>query len=314
MAGLRQVVDPPSFSPIPFGLLTTVEFPNIDGAHWQNGITYQPLCSSSVTGVGASTYDPSCIAVTGAGSPGPPSPPALASNFSQAPRGATSFVVYAEFDCATVGNEQAQQAAERALAMAEPWQVEHAFWTGLAGGQAGAQTVVFPHLAANAQVLDANGILLQTQAINVTGVGSIGVTGDTTNITTALGLLEGALANCYDGVGVIHVPQLAVPSIGGLINSGPQMKTKNGNLVAIGAGYPGTGPDGSVRAGNTVWLYATGNVFGFRSAIRVRAPQGASSINRSTNTISMIAERTYVLGWDCCHFAVQAALGAPKGT
>jgi hypothetical protein len=92
------------------------------------------------------------------------------------------------------------------------------------------------------------------------------------------------------------------------------MTTKNGNKVAIGGGYPGSGPDGAPRAANTTWLYATGNVFGYRSNVRVRAPQGAESIDRSNNTIKMIAERTYVLGWDCCHFAVQAFLGAPKGT
>jgi hypothetical protein len=133
-----------------------------------------------------------------------------------------------------------------------------------------------------------------------------------------LGLLEQGLANCYNGVGVIHIPELLVPTFDSwklLKQVGPQLYTTNGNKVAVGAGYPGTAPDGTARAGNTCWMYATGNVFGYRSQVRVRAPQTSpSSLERSTNTRKMIAERTYVLGWDCCHFSVQVSLGVPKGT
>lgn len=311
MANFRQIVDPPSFTPLPFGLWTVVETPPLPD-HWQQGITYEPMCGISVTGVGALTYD-ECIVVSGAGG-GLVAPPDFTNNMTQSPRGAQPFTTYAEFDCATVGLQNAQVLAERALAMVEPWQVERAFWTGLAGGQ----TVVFPHLAANAQVLDATGILLQSAAVQVTGASSVGVSGDLYNIETALGLLEAALANCYDGVGVIHVPQLLLPTLdawGVIRQQGAVMKTLNGNKVAVGAGYPGTGPDGASRLGNMCWMYATGNVFGFRSDVRVRAPDtSAASLDRSTNTRKMIAERTYVLGWDCCHFAVQTALGVPRGT
>jgi hypothetical protein len=313
VANLRQIVDPPSFTPLAYGLLSVMEQPTPQPDHWQQGITYEPLCSVNVSGMGALTYD-ECIVVTGAGG-GPPAPPDFSVNgLQQSTRGALPFTTYVEFDCSTVGLQNAQALAEQALSAAEPWQVERAFWTGLAAGQ----TVVFPHLAASAQVLDATGILLQSAAVNVTGTGSVGVVGDLVNIETALGLLEAALANCYNGVGVIHVPQLLVPTMDawGIIRAqGPIMKTLNGNRVAVGAGYPGTGPDGSARAGNTCWMYATGNVFGYRTDVRVRAPDtSAASLDRSTNTRKMIAERTYVIGWDCCHFAVQTAIGVPKGT
>lgn len=312
MAGARQIVDPPSFTPVPYSLLTTVDWRTDPGSHWQNGITYQPTCGVSTTGVGATNYDP-CIAVTGSGGP-PPSGPGFTNLVSVAPRGATSFVVWTEFQCSTISGVEALDAAKRALAIAEPWQVERAFWTGLAGGPVGTQTVVFPHLAASSQVLDAQSITLQTAATIVTG-SSVGVTGDLSNLETQLGLLEQALANCYDGIGVIHVPELAIPSLKDMIEgNGPVLRTLNGNLVAAGAGYPGTSPNGDARAGNKVWLYATGALIGYRSEVRVRAPDAAQTIDRSTNTRTMIAERTYVLGWDCCHFAAQATLGAPGGT
>jgi hypothetical protein len=217
-----------------------------------------------------------------------------------------------EFDCAPVGNEQAQSIATKALNMAEPWQVERAFWSGIAGDQ----HIVYPHLAANEELFDPNDetILLQTAATIVTGSSE----DDALNIEQALGELEQALADCYGGVGVIHVPELLLPTMdawGVIKQVGPVMKTANGNKIAVGGGYPGTSPAGSSRnAPSTCWMYITGNVFGYRSDIRVRAPQGAEAFDKSSNTMKMIAERTYVLGWDCCHFAVQANVGVPKGT
>jgi hypothetical protein len=95
---------------------------------------------------------------------------------------------------------------------------------------------------------------------------------------------------------------------------GPLLYTANGNKVAVGAGYPGSGADGSARTSNSATIFATGNVFGFRSDVRIRAPQGAAAMDRSTNTMKMIAERTYVLAWDCCHLAANVVLGVPKGT
>jgi hypothetical protein len=311
VANFREVVDPPSFTPLGFGLLSAMEMPTPQPAHWAQGITYSPMCGANT--LGGLIYD-ECLVVTGVGGAPPPPSDLTTANVTQGTRGALPFTAYVEFDCATVGLEDAQGTAERALAMAEPWQVERAFWSGLAGGQ----PVVYPHLAANAQLLDIAGITLQTAAVNVTGASSVGVAGDLVNIETALGLLEQALGNCYNGVGVIHVPELLLPTMdawGIVRQQGPVMKTLNGNKVAVGAGYPGTGPDGLTRAGNTCWMYATGNVFGYRSNVRVRAPgNAASSLDRATNTRRMIAERTYVIGWDCCHFAVQTSLGVPKGT
>ncbi len=310
MAGARQVVDPPSFTPTPFGLLTTVEWVSASDGHWQNGITYEPTCGAAVTGTGGSTYD-ACIAVTGTGGT-PPTPAAFTNTVNKSPRGATSFSCWVDFECATVGNDAARDVAVRSLAMAEPWQAERAFWTGQAAGQ----PVVFPHLAATAAVLDAQGILLQTASVNVTGT-SIGNAADTTNVDAAVGMLEGALANCYDGVGVLHVPQFMVPTLdawGIIKQNGAVMRTMNGNKVAIGAGYPGSAPDGTARPAGKAWLYITGNVFGFRSELRTRS-SGAQTIDRSTNTQKMIAERTYVIGWDCCPaFAALATIGVPGGT
>lgn len=306
MAGLRQFVDPPAFTPTPYGLLTTVEFPPKDGVHWENGITYQPVCGNA-----ASTYD-ECIAVTGVGGAPPGASTFNVNTVSVAPRGATAFTVMVEFDCAAVGNAQARKTAETAMAGSETWQVERSFWTGFAGtGASGLQSVVWPRLAANAAWSDPQGILMQTAAVNVTGVAT-----DVLNMVEALGLLEGALADCYNGAGIIHVPQHALATLDawGLVHPrGPVLYTQAGNKIAVGAGYPGTSPAGAARAQDKTWLYATGAIFALRGEILIRASD-TQSFDKQKNTIKMIAERRYVLGWDCCHFAVNAGLGAPKGT
>jgi hypothetical protein len=81
------------------------------------------------------------------------------------------------------------------------------------------------------------------------------------------------------------------------------------DLVAAGAGYPGTSPAGAAPATGESWIYATGAVTMRRGDIKTFTL--SESINRGNNTIEMIAERTYVLGWDCCHFAILVDIGVP---
>lgn len=298
MAGPRLIVNPPTFTPSPYGLLSVAQQVNTDGTpHWQNGITWQSRC---LVPMGQLTYD-ECIAVTGSGGP-PPEPSTKTDVLDLTLRGATPFTAYAKFDCALVGMDEALKIATDALAQSEPWQAERAFWTGLVDGR----VIAFPHLAANAEVLDAQSIELQSPA-------SIVITGAAVDVATGLGLLESALADCYNGVGVIHVPVKLLPTLQAyslVIAQNGKLKTLNGNLVAVGAGYPGTSPSGVAAAAGESWMYATGAVFMYRGEVQV-PPDRVSSVNRATNTREMIAERTYVLGWDCCHHAVLVDLGVP---
>ena len=290
MAGARQIVDPPAFTALPYGLWDTIQHPALP-PHWQQGITWIERCPT-----GDTTYD-ECLAVTGTGAP--PAPAAKTGNVEQTTRGATPFTVYAEFECSPVGLTDAATVAEDALARVEQQQVEAAFWTGTAGGQ----TLVFPHLAADAEVLDAQGIVLQTAASPV-------VTG--ADVAHALGELEAQLAGCYAGQGIIHVPRQALPTLAawGLVTERDgRLFTSAGNLVAVGGGYPGTAPDGTTPAAGTVWIYATGAAFGYRSDVSFTNVR--DSLDRSANTLSMIAERTYVLAFECCLLATHITLGVP---
>ena len=289
----RLNVSPPSFDPSPYGLLSVVEA-RYDEAdpHWRSGVQWQPLCGDLAT-----TYDP-CLAVTGTGGP-PPFPPGKDSSLTYETRGATPFSVYALFNCSpAAAAEEAQRQAQEAMKRLESWQVERSFWTGMAGGE----TVVFPHLAADAEVRDVYDILLQTAADPVTGAA--------VNIVEAFGQIEKALADCFNGAGVIHVPAelgAAIANASLAKPEGRRLKTLNGNWVVIGNGYPGTSPAGTAPADGTAWIYGTGPIFAYRS--RVWVPDLPSIVNRSNNTVEALAERTYVLGYDCCLVAALVDVG-----
>ncbi|WP_329336080.1 hypothetical protein OG252_13075 [Streptomyces sp. NBC_01352] len=289
----RQLVDLPAvFTPLPYGLWDTVQHPAANGPHWQQGITWIERCPT-----GDTTYD-ECLAVTGTGSP--PEPPAKTANVEQGSRGATSFTVYAEFECSPVGLGEAESIASAALARVEQAQVEAAFWTGVAGGQ----DVVFPHLAADAEVVDGD-VVLQTVASPV-------VTGGA-DVAQALGALEQELAACYSGQGLIHVPRSALPTLAAWklarVDDDGRLVTPAGNLIVAGTGYTGSAPDGTAAAAGTAWIYATGAAWGYRSDPYVSRLR--DSLDRTSNTIRMLAERTYLLGFECCHLAAHIALGVP---
>ena len=288
----RQLIDLPTvFTPLPHGLWDTVQTPSPDSVHWQNGVTWIERCPT-----GDTTYD-ECLSVTGTGSA--PAPPAKTPNVEQELRGATPVTVIAEFQCGPVGLGEAQTVAQDALARVEQHQLETAFWTGLAADRA----VVFPHLAADAEVTDGDVVLQTTASPVVTGA----------DVATALGALEQELADCYKGQGLIHVPRSALPTLAAWklarVDDDGRLVTPGGNLIVAGGGYPGTGPDGATPAAGTTWMYATGAAFGYRS--NVFFTQVRDSLNRATNTLRMQAERTYLIGFECCHLAAHTVLGVP---
>lgn len=297
----RLYVEPPTFTPTPYGLTSVVDFRPDGDPHWQAGVNWVDTCG------GSGTFSDYCLtsapAVTGSGQVVP-----KAATTSRSQWGAIPFTVQVEIDCSPPDFfENADAIISAALARYESYEVERTFWTGnvfTKNGAGGVVNGVLPHLASNAQIVDsATGtetrIILQ-QAATV-------VTGTAVNVVTALGLIEGALATCLNGTGIIHVPQSVSPVMAGLgliRQSGQQFRTINGNLVAIGAGYPGTAPDGSAPGLGAGWIYATGPIFAYRGTPRLLTKDGAA-IDRSTNTMKAIVERNWLLGYDCCLFAVK---------
>lgn len=285
MAGPRTLVDPPTFSDRNYGLLSVVQARyDVPDPHWRNGVTWDDLC-----GVGLTTFSPYCVSGS--------TPDEKEANVDVEHFGATPFTVFAEVDCSPVGYSQQEQRARAvdALTRTEAFQVEQAFWTGAAGGTAG---IVLPHLAANASVVDS-----ATQVVSITlQCAATPVSGSVVlDIVEGLQRLEAAASACYQGQLTIHVPMIlgeAMMAWGLIKADGGQLKTTaTNNLVALGAGYPGTSPAG-VATANVAWIYATGPVFAYRSSPETfRFDQ---MLDRETNLMKSIVERTYVLGYSCC--------------
>lgn len=295
MAIARQYVQTSAFTPLPFGLLSALgpEIRSPGDTHWQTGVTYEPLCGNAGT-----TYD-ECLAVTGTGLGPIGSPAAKIATGGLDQRGATPFAVYAQVDCSAPGFwDRASDTVGDLITRSEQWQVERAFWTGLAAGQ----PVVYPHLASDSTVVDDLGITLQTGAVEVVSGGSL-------DVVEGIGRLEAEIASCYDGVAVLHVPRVlntAMIEASIVTREGPRYRTASGNVVVFGAGYPGTSPAGVTTSG-VAWVYATGSMFIYRSSAEIFPIR--DSIDRSDNTIHAIAERKYVIGWDCCHYAIPITIG-----
>jgi hypothetical protein len=256
--------------------------------HWQGGVDYIPdSCAEAGTTLdGCPSGDTVTKAptVTGIGD-----------------MGAQPFTVFSWIRCSPVGFSQAEveARARNGLTRGEARAVERIFWTGTTS--IGAQDVL-PHLAENTAVTEA-GIQLQTAATIITGT--------TVDVVEGMGMLEGELALCYGGEGVIHVPRSLLAALAGqglVRQDGMRLRTMGGMNVAAYSSNNRQGPDGTNPAGGTTWIYGTGAVDMRRSDIEFTGSY-AQSIDRSENSLVLVAERTYVIGWDCCHLAVRVSLG-----
>jgi hypothetical protein len=267
-----------------FDLLSTATQLDLpQDSHWRMGIRWEPLCPEA-----NGTYDP-CL-VTPWLTEDAPEPKTATTEWQV--RAAVPFTVYSQIDCSPVGTwDQLSSRNQQSLIRAEARIVENAFWTGSV--YSGADQTVFPHLASEIAVSD-GGDLIQPQVTVPTFTAQ--------EIAVGIGMLEDAMRDCYPGVATIHLPirLAALAAEHDLIapRSGVMYTTSIGSKVIIGD-YPGTAPDGTAPPAGTTWVYATGEVFFARD----REPRGfrpVESLDRNVNTVSMIAERTYVLGWDCC--------------
>jgi len=293
MVARRLNVEGTGFTPVP-GLLQAVDWrPGV--GHWRQGIQWQDLCGGSTT-----TFD-ECITASPAASGGPP---VKTETGEMRSFGATPFTVYAEVDCSAVGfYGDSVEHARQLLLRSEKRQVEATFYTGTV---AGVPNLAYPHLASSVDVFaddfapgDDASIQLQQAAVIVTGASF--------SPSVALGEAESAFADCNDGTGMVHVPVNLLP---GLIRERLITRerdawwTGRGNRVVVGAGYPGTGPNGQPSGSAGLgWIYVTPPVFGYRGDVVTFDP--ASSINRSNNTVQARAERTYLLAYGCCLVASQ---------
>ncbi len=188
---------------------------------------------------------------------------------------ATPFTVYGHFECSPMGwtFASAQAQADVHLLTREEARVEQALWTGDLGNT--------PKLR------------------GATVVGSAA----TNAPTIGVGLLEDFIATEYGSLGLIHMTRAAALSLtkgGVLVPNGGRLTTRLGTPVAAGAGYDGSGPTGQVATDTTTWMYVTPPVFGYRTEEFTSSNRPGDLLDRASNDLYAVAERSYLIGFDPC--------------
>jgi hypothetical protein len=117
----------------------------------------------------------------------------------------------------------------------------------------------------------------------------------------ALGIAEQAAQGIFNGGGVLHMSRMTAMALAlHLVVEGATLRTKLGTPVVAGAGYDFNQTFGF----GTIAL--TGPVIMYRSEVDV-----SEAVDKASNTVSIVAQRDYVVGWDCGTLCVTANLCAP---
>jgi hypothetical protein len=142
-----------------------------------------------------------------------------------------------------------------------------------------------------------------------------------TNLGTAVGpvqaiaKLESWLYARYGLKGVIHAPVYAAPYLSGshaIDREGDygseEWYTDMRTCVSLG-NYANVGPTGSAAAAGEAWIYITGAVAIWRTPDNdLFVPPMGQVINRSTNVLTIVMEREYIVTYDCFAAAVLTTL------
>lgn len=187
------------------------------------------------------------------------------------------FNLYTLFQCTPVGRTDLEQRAASALRLGE---------------QRALERTLGERMAAN------------TGAVDLTPAATA------LHPVEGLGLLEKWAAQNYGGVPVIHTPRDAgtvLTAAGAVVRSsnGARLETVQGGYVASGGGYHSlVGPDGTPAGDGEAWLYVTGAVVVRRAPSAEATPLTMARAPQATNDAMVLAERAYVVTWECVTAAV----------
>jgi hypothetical protein len=192
----------------------------------------------------------------------------------------TPFVVYAGLVCGSLGHTEAEFQAKvlNRLKAGEQGAVEQIFSRGLNG-----QSRPLANAVPNATLIVPAGSTIADQ----------------------IGALEEALYSTYGLRGVLHVPFQygeRMHAAMALVRDGSVWRTALGTAVSIG-NYDGYTPAGVAPAAGHTTIYITGQTFVWRNPDPFVSDL-AGSLNRTTNQVTFVAEREYIVTYECGAWAV----------
>lgn len=272
------LIDPPAPPPRPPGLfdvaLGPMPFPRVEGQ--TDGVIYVPDACT----VGSFLYQINCPAVSGT------------KTFTgiEAPVSGAPFATIATYTCGAIGFtwDEAERRVRTRLALREQRLVEQRVWQGF-GGPFGNMT----------------GLLR-----GATSLGNAGCA------VEAIEMLEQALADNAVIGGVIHArPGMSAHLAKGMVltGSGRSFATPLGTPYIFGRGYDGTGPNGEATTTDDEYMYASGRVILWQDP-EVFVPPASQVFDKSTNQLSLVAERVYAVAIECGTWAVKVTRNCTTAT
>lgn len=280
----------PLFVPAPalvrprFGLLQAATIMGLpDDPHWQMGVTWEgPKC-----GPAQITNGLICDDVSEDPFNVPKNTDRGVPLYTGSP-----FVVYGDYECSVIGRpiSEARERAVANLLAGEGRAVERAFQLGEAGNE--------PSLVGSATDI-------------TPGAGGL-------SIVEAIAIVEQYGYAEMPGLPVLHMtPYLATYAANErllhaeMVNGEWLLHTALGTPVVVGGGYAEAGPGNespSSPGTDGRWIYVTSQVFVWRGEPWVTPPEIGASVDRAFNNITVLAERTYVIGMECAPAAVRVDL------
>lgn len=306
---MLTTVAPAALQPPPLSLLTCSYIPQAEvdldgrplGERWGAGFTWTP---------------PPCGTIRGYNDCGPQHVVAYRNHGAAGQRYHQPVVLDAEYQCSTLGMDwdfYSGQAVAQLIAC-EPAAAEQELWDGTLARAATGIGGFTGSDGTHKGGYDANLWLTKFQvATDVTTVA-----GTPVSVRKGLELLEQFLAASGCGnAGVIHLMPQHVPQVGlygaNLTGTG-RLVSGRGTTINPGVGYTGNGP--ATAAGGppaappagAAWAFATGRTTYRNSPIVVipgtdvsPAEAVAQATDRSTNTVTVRAQRASAGTWDSCY-------------
>lgn len=281
----RRYVAAPAWEPVPFGILSVARLvPDASlEDHWEAGIVWESVVKCGPAEIAEAQCEPV------------PEPKTIGRGVS-APEG-DPFVVYATFGCSPVGHWG--DALDRAAANL------------LAGEERALARAIYLGEAGNLPAL-----------VNAATVDATPVPGTAVPLADGVALLEAYLRATHPSLGVIHGNPREVSLMSGAHllrepNAGAtSLTTFLGTYVSADGGFTGNvGPDGTVVTDGSGehWLYASARPVVRRSEVIRTPPNKQQALKTATNDLEAIAERVYVVSWDCVPAAVLVDTIATEG-
>lgn len=260
---------------LPYGLFSIASLTEAGSGKWQQGVEWEP----EVCGPAGVTTCPSC-----AQNNNPLTSPSKTYVDGPGSDFAAPFTVYGSFACSPIGNwDRAEDRARELLGNGEERAVELAI---------------------------ANGASHSSKALqDATSIDITPVAGTPVSVAQGLALLESYIGAEGKGVGAIigNRREILLANANGKIieaNDG-ELRTFLGTPVAAVSGYNGrTGPNNDAAGAGQAWLFGLGSKPRiWRSDVFLTSFR-EESLDTRENNLNILAERTYVVGWDCFTVAV----------